>query len=93
MLNLFNNQLAQSKHLTDAQAAAAADQLVDESVPAELKADFLCALARKTETPAEIAAFARALRAKSIVPPLDPATRAREILAASPGVIVVVDPA
>jgi anthranilate phosphoribosyltransferase len=80
VLNLFNDQLAQSVHLTDAQAAAAADQLVDESVPAALKADFLCLLARKSETPAEIAAFARALRAKSVVPPLDAATRAREIL-------------
>src|SRR5205814_4623129 len=45
-----------------------------------LKADFLCALARKIETPEEIAAFARELRAKAIVPPLDAETRAGEIL-------------
>ena len=41
---------------------------------------FLAALAQKGETPDEIAAFARALRDKSIPPPLDAETRAREIL-------------
>lgn len=80
MLNLFKNQLAQSVDLTDEQIAEAVAQLVNESVPAEQKADFLCGLARKTETPAEIAAFARELSAHSIVPPLDAETRARTIL-------------
>jgi len=37
-------------------------------------------LAQKGETPEEIAAFAHTLRNKSIAPPLDPETRAREIL-------------
>jgi len=55
-------------------------QLTDEKIPAAVKADFLAALAQKGETPDEIAAFARALRDKSISPPLDPETRAREIL-------------
>ncbi|HWF19593.1 MAG TPA: anthranilate phosphoribosyltransferase, partial [Verrucomicrobiae bacterium] len=80
MLNLFKNQLAKSVHLTDEQVALAVAQLVDESVPAELKADFLCELARKIETPTEIAAFARELRAKCIVPPLDAQTRSGVIL-------------
>ena len=80
MLKLFNQQLAQSVHLTDDQVADAVSQLVDEAVPADLKADFLCSLARKIETPAEIAAFARELRAKSIVPPIDAETRSRVIL-------------
>jgi anthranilate phosphoribosyltransferase len=80
VLHLFKDQLAQSVHLTDEQVAAAVDQLTNESVPAEAKADFLCALARKIETPAEIAAFARALRDKSVAPPLDADTRARAIL-------------
>ena len=44
------------------------------------KADFLAALAQKGETPDEITAFARELREKSIPPPLDAATRSREIL-------------
>jgi len=80
VLNVFNEQLARGGHLADDQVAAAVAQLVDESVPAPLKADFLCQLARKSETPDEIAAFARELRAKSIAPPLDAETRARVIL-------------
>jgi anthranilate phosphoribosyltransferase len=80
VLKLFNNQLAQSVHLTGEQIAEAVAQLVDETVSAELKADFLCHLAQKIETPAEIAAFARELRAKSIVPPLDAETRSGVIL-------------
>jgi anthranilate phosphoribosyltransferase len=80
VLLLLNQQLAQSTPLSDEQIAAAVHCLIDESVSAELKADFLCALARKNETPAEIAAFARELRAKSIIPPLDAETRARQIL-------------
>ena len=54
--------------------------MTDEKVPAAGKAAFLSALAQKGETPGEIAAFARALRDKSIQPPLDAETRAREIL-------------
>jgi anthranilate phosphoribosyltransferase len=80
VLNLFNEQLAQSVHLTGEQVAAAVTQLIDESVPAGLKADFLCSLAAKIETPAEITAFARELRAKSILPPIDAQTRLGEIL-------------
>ena len=80
MLNVFNEQLAQSVHLTDDQVTAAVAQLADESVSSALKADFLCQLARKIETPGEIAAFARALRDKSILPPLDAETRAGQIL-------------
>ena len=80
MLKSFNEQLVKAEHLTEEQVALAVGQLVDERVPAELKADFLCSLARKIETPAEIAAFARELRAKSIAPPLDAGTRAGEIL-------------
>jgi len=80
VLNVFNEQLAQSVHLTDDQVTAAVAQLADESVSSALKADFLCQLARKIETPGEIAAFARALRDKSILPPLDAETRAGQIL-------------
>jgi anthranilate phosphoribosyltransferase len=66
--------------LDDEQARQAVDGLADETVPASLKADFLAAFARKGETPGEIAAFARALRDKSITPSLDAETRSREIL-------------
>ena len=59
----------------------AVEALVNEAVPAATKAEFLSALARKGETIEEIAAFARALREKSIVPPVAPQWRAsREIL-------------
>ncbi len=59
----------------------AVEELVAESVSAATKADFLCRLALKGETVEEIAAFALALREKSINPPLDAAWRQeREIL-------------
>jgi anthranilate phosphoribosyltransferase len=73
-------QLAAAQPLNDEQVRLAVEQLADEKVPANLKADFLAALAQKGETSDEIAAFARALRDKSIQPPLDAETRAREIL-------------
>jgi anthranilate phosphoribosyltransferase len=72
--------LAATQPLDDGQIHCAVENLADEMVAAKLKADFLTALARKGETPGEIAAFARALRDKSIALPLDPETRSREIL-------------
>jgi anthranilate phosphoribosyltransferase len=80
VLDQLTQQLADARRLTDEEIRQAVDQLADETVPAEVKADFLAALARKGETIDEIAAFARALRDKSIVPPIDSETRAREIL-------------
>jgi len=73
-------QLAAARPLADEQVRLAVEQLTDEKVPAAGKAAFLSALAQKGETPGEIAAFARALRDKSIQLPLDAETRAREIL-------------
>lgn len=67
--------------LADEQVYQAVDRLADEKVPAIVKAKFLTALAQKGETPGEIAAFVRALRDKSLPPPLDPAWRnAHEVL-------------
>ena len=80
MLEKLIQQLAGAQPLDDAQIRVAVEHLADEKIAATAKADFLAALAKKGETPAEIAEFARALRDKSIVPPLDPETRAREIL-------------
>ena len=52
-----------------------------EDFSAETKADFLIALAQKGETPEEIAAFAAALRERSVVPPMEKNWReSREIL-------------
>ena len=59
----------------------AVESLVNEAVSPATKAEFLSALARKGETIEEIAAFARALREKSVAPPIDSAWReSREIL-------------
>ena len=70
-----------SQPLVDEQAHEAVELLINETVAAAAKADFLCALAAKGESIGEIAAFARALREKSIRPPLDAAWRnSREIL-------------
>jgi anthranilate phosphoribosyltransferase len=80
VLEKFIPQLAAAHPLADEQVRLAVDQLTDENVPAAGKAVFLAALAQKGETPGEIAAFARALRDKSIQPPLDTETRARAIL-------------
>ncbi len=73
-------QLNAAQTLANTQVWQAVEQLASEKMPAELKADFLAALSRKGETPVEIAAFAFALREKSIPPPIAPEIRAREIL-------------
>jgi anthranilate phosphoribosyltransferase len=80
VLEKLIQHLAAAQPLDDGQIHSAVEQLADEKVAAGLKADFLTALAQKGETNAEIAVFARALRDKSIVPPLDAETRSREIL-------------
>ena len=80
MLEQLTHDLAASKHLNDGQIRHAVDQLADEKIAVRIKADFLTALAKKGESIAEIAAFAAALRDKSIQPQLDPETRAGEIL-------------
>ena len=80
MLEKLTQQLGAARSLNDEEARDAVEQLTDEKVPAAVKADFLTALAKKGETTGEIAAFARALRDKSISPLLDAETRTREIL-------------
>jgi anthranilate phosphoribosyltransferase len=80
VLEKLVQQLDDAQPLDDGQVRLAVEHLADETVPAELKAGFLTAFAQKGETPAEISAFARALRDKSISPPLDAETRSREIL-------------
>lgn len=75
MLDKLIADLAASRHLSDEQVASAVEQIVDENVPATLKADFLCRLALKGETVGEITAFARALRERAVQPPLESAWR------------------
>ena len=80
MLARFTEQLRAATPLTDVQVADAIAHLVNETISAETKADFLTALAQKGETTEEIAAFARELRARSLPAPLEADTRAGEIL-------------
>lgn len=80
MLDTLTQQLARSESLAPAQITAAVAELATESVSVERKAAFLTALAQKGETAEEIAAFASELQARSVQPPLAPATRAQEIL-------------
>ena len=54
--------------------------LVREDVPAQVKAAFLMALARRGETVSEIAAFARELRDRAVRLDLDESLRSRGIL-------------
>jgi anthranilate phosphoribosyltransferase len=58
----------------------AVEQLVDETVAVEAKADFLAALHAKGETPEEIAAFAAELRERSVRPALEAEHRSRMLL-------------
>jgi anthranilate phosphoribosyltransferase len=76
----LTEQLNSRLPLSADEIAAAITDLTAENVPAEVKADFLTALARKGETVEEIAAFAHGIRELSTPVPLDAATRAGDIL-------------
>jgi anthranilate phosphoribosyltransferase len=80
VLDLLIQQLTRGQALAPEQVAAAVTALTAESIAVETKAAFLTALATKGETTDEIAAFATELRARSVQPQLDAATRAGEIL-------------
>lgn len=67
----LTHQLTAKTNLDDAQIAAAALQLVDPAVTAASKADFLRALSRKGETPAEIAGFVTEFLKLAVDPGLD----------------------
>ena len=80
-METLTKQLVLLKDLSASEIQDAVAQLIDEQIVAETKADFLVALAQKGETPGEIAAFAAALREKSILPPIEKSWReSREIL-------------
>jgi len=81
VLETLAQQLAGRQSLSAAQIRQAVEQIADEKIAAATKADFLIALAQKGETPEEIAAFAAALREKSVPPPIEKNWReSREIL-------------
>lgn len=80
VLEALTQQLIRAEPLTREQIVTAVSALTTEAVPVEQKAAFLAALAKKGESPDEIAAFAGELRERAIQPPLDAETRARELL-------------
>lgn len=80
MLTQLTEQLKSGAALTPANVADAVSALTADADTPEAKADFLIALADKGETTEEIAAFAHELRSRSVAPPLDDETRARDIL-------------
>lgn len=80
MIQTLTRQVAAGQPLSEADVAQAVEALTSETVPVTDKAAFLTALAVKGETVEEIATFARLLRDKSVQPPIDPATRQREIV-------------
>jgi anthranilate phosphoribosyltransferase len=80
VLEVLIQRLSALEPLTEAQISQAVEQLVDESVSLTVKADFLIGLARKGETGAEIAVFARELRARAIQPAINGPMRACPIL-------------
>jgi anthranilate phosphoribosyltransferase len=80
MLAPFIDQLTSRVALSPEQVRDAVNDLVNEQLPSDAKAEFLTALATKGETVDEIAAFANALRELSVPVPIDPATRMTGIL-------------
>lgn len=80
MLTQLTEQLRASQSLDAAQIQEAVAALVQESLPAEGKAAFLTALARKGESVEEIAGFARALRGLSVPVPIPPTLRTEGLL-------------
>ena len=80
MLPTLIESLDARRELSPEQISSAIAALVSESDSVETKAAFLAALARKVETTAEIAGFARELRERSVAVPLDEATRSGEVI-------------
>lgn len=70
-MDILNASLKAGTHLDEAQIADAAAQLVDPTVTAATKADFLRALAKKGETPAEIAMFVQEFLKLAVDPGID----------------------
>ena len=66
-------RLRNGKDLTSGDVSYAVPQLLSDTTPDEMKADFLEALHRKGETADEIVGFARSLLDRAVDPMIDPA--------------------
>lgn len=72
MLNELISAIQGGRELTVAEiSAAAAELLRDDAASLDAKGDFLRALARRGETPAELTGFVREFLRHAVVPPLD----------------------
>lgn len=80
MLKPLTQSLTAGRALVDDDFRPIVAALADEAVPTSDKADFLAALAKKGETPEEIAGLARELGALSIRPQLPESIREADIL-------------
>ena len=80
MITELTSCVGAGNELQPGQVGEAVAALADPAVAVEAKAGFLTALARRGETPAEIAAFADRLRDRAVPVPLSAAIRAGEIL-------------
>lgn len=80
MLAKLTESLRTRQDLSEDAVQSAVTALADASISAEVKAEFLSALASKGETTSEMASFARSLRELSIQPPLHLAVRSQVIL-------------
>lgn len=76
----LTDQLRKGLDLTPDRIIRAASALLEESVPAADKADFLSALSDKGETPAEIAGFVTAFLERAVTPSLDRQTINKPLL-------------
>ena len=70
-MELLTKGLTTGAHLSAVEIAEAAAQLVDPAVTAAAKANFLRALAKKRETPAEIATFVQEFLKLAVDPGID----------------------
>lgn len=80
MLRDSTAKVSQGAVLSDEEVHGVVADLIAETVSPEVKADFLTALARKGESVGELAAFARELLTKSILPSIDDGSRAAGIV-------------
>lgn len=79
-MNSLTESVRSGRDLSAAEVAEATSALLDEACPEQEKADFLAALARKGETAAEIACFAREFLEHAVEPDLDRKTIGKPLL-------------
>ncbi len=80
VLENLTRQMADGQQLDAKSIQTAVEALLSETLSPTIKAEFLSALSQKGETPDEIAGFASALRARAILPQVNPALRLGHIL-------------